>query len=135
MDVGPVTVDVCQGGCGGIWFDAFELQHVDESDETAGEWLMAIDRDRRLQLDPTRKRECPRCEGVKLMRHYYSPKRRVEVDECPGCGGYWLDAGELEKIRDEAEENRQAAAARQPYLTGKVIRYLYQLRLEKEEEE
>src|ERR1044071_6617213 len=27
--VGSVAVDVCQGSCGGIWFDAFELQRVD----------------------------------------------------------------------------------------------------------
>jgi uncharacterized protein len=27
LQVGSLVVDVCQGGCGGIWFDAFEL-HV-----------------------------------------------------------------------------------------------------------
>src|SRR2546422_11747107 len=30
LTVGKLTVDVCQGGCGGIWFDNFELQKVDE---------------------------------------------------------------------------------------------------------
>ena len=36
----------------------------------------------------------------------------TEVDECPGCGGFWLDAGELSKIRDlfETEEERHKAA-------------------------
>ena len=24
LQVGNLTVDACQGGCGGIWFDAFE---------------------------------------------------------------------------------------------------------------
>jgi len=30
MTVGDVTVDVCQRGCGGIWFDNFELEKFDE---------------------------------------------------------------------------------------------------------
>ena len=29
-DAEGMTLDVCYGGCGGIWFDAFELQRVDE---------------------------------------------------------------------------------------------------------
>jgi len=28
------VVDVCQNGCGGIWFDNFELEKVDEKHET-----------------------------------------------------------------------------------------------------
>jgi Zn-finger nucleic acid-binding protein len=127
IQVGAVTVDLCRG-CGGIWFDAFELQRVDEEHETAGEWLLQTEREQRVQVDTQRKRDCPRCDGVKLKRRYYSPRRRVEIDECPGCGGYWLDAGELEKIREETEEARHQAASRPPVLTGKVIRYLYQMR-------
>ena len=26
MTVSDISVDVCQGGCGGIWFDNFELK-------------------------------------------------------------------------------------------------------------
>ena len=41
--VGGITVDVCAGGCGGIWFDRYELMKVDESHESAGEelWMLA----------------------------------------------------------------------------------------------
>ncbi len=130
MQVGAMTVDVCRE-CGGIWFDSFELQRFDEEHEVAGQWLVQSERRKGIQVDPQRKRECPRCDGVKLKRHYYSPRRLVEVDECPGCGGYWLDAGELEKIREETEMARQETAARQPVVTGKLIRYLYQMRTEK----
>ena len=35
--VGAVAVDICQGGCGGVWFDAFELQRVDEQIMPASE--------------------------------------------------------------------------------------------------
>jgi Zn-finger nucleic acid-binding protein len=46
------------------------------------------------------------------MRHFFSVKKEVEVDECPGCGGFWLDAGELVKIRSlfKTEEERHQAA-------------------------
>jgi Zn-finger nucleic acid-binding protein len=134
VQVGAVNVDVCHA-CGGIWFDAFELQRVDEAHETAGEWLLQADREKRVQVDTQRKRDCPRCEGVKLKRRYYSPRRQVEIDECPGCGGYWLDAGELEKIREETETARREALARQPVVTTKVIRYLYQMRTAKPDAE
>ncbi len=134
LQVGSVTVDVCQGGCGGIWFDAFELQRIEQEDDTATQWLMNVERDPRIQVDPQRKRECPRCTGVKLMRHFHSAKRRVDVDDCPGGGGLWLDAGELARIRAELEMKRQLAQGQQPYLTSRVIRYLYQASLDKKRE-
>ena len=34
MTAEGVTVDVCAGGCGGIWFDWFELARVDEVHES-----------------------------------------------------------------------------------------------------
>ena len=126
--VGSLVVDICQGGCGGIWFDAFELQRVDEEEETAGEPLLHIKRDDRVQVDPSRKRDCPRCAGIRLHRHFFSAKRRVEVDQCPNCDGYWLDAGELAQIRAEKSESLRAGQLRQSTLSSADIRYLYRLK-------
>ena len=129
--VGKLTVDVCRGGCGGIWFDAFELQQVDEPQEPAGAWLLDIERDPQLRVDASRKRACPKCEGVKLKRRYFSAKRTFEIDECPACGGYWLDAGELEKVREEmdaAAKQKEAQALSRIQVSGSVLRYIYQLR-------
>jgi len=128
--VGSLKVDICQGGCGGIWFDAFELQRVDEEDEKAGEPLLHITRDERIVVDPSRKRDCPRCAGIRLHRHFFSAKRRVEVDQCPNCGGYWLDAGELAEIRAEKAEEAQVNELRKSSVSGADIRYLYRLRTE-----
>jgi uncharacterized protein len=129
--VGPLVVDVCEGGCGGVWFDAFELQQVDEEHEAAGERLLKITRDPQVQVDFTRKRDCPRCAGVKLKRHFFSAKRRVEVDECPNCGGYWLDGGELAQIRLEKTEDAQAQQTRPSSISSEAIRYLYRLQAER----
>jgi Zn-finger nucleic acid-binding protein len=127
LQVGSLVVDACQGGCGGIWFDAFELQRVDEEEEAAGGPLLEIARDPRVLVDSSRKRECPRCAGVKLHRHFFSAKRRVEVDQCPNCGGYWLDAGELASIRAEKSAGARAAQMREGSIAPETIRYLYQL--------
>jgi uncharacterized protein len=130
MQVGHLNVDVCQGGCGGIWLDAFELQRVDEVHEQMGEPLLQIQRDANAVVDFSRKRDCPRCPEVKLKRHFFSAKRQVEVDQCPNCGGYWLDAGELAKIRREKEQSAHAAQTTQSELSSEMIRYLYRLKLE-----
>jgi len=130
MKLGGVTVDTCHGGCGGIWFDAFELQRVDEQREVPEEHLLRIQIDPRIKVDAERKRSCPRCEGVKLKRHFFSARKQVEVDQCPQCGGYWLDAGELEKIRAEKALAETTSKASTTGLTMETIRFLYRQKLE-----
>jgi len=127
LQVGSLIVDVCDGGCAGVWFDAFELQRVDEQEEEAGERLIEFRCDPRIVVDASRKRDCPRCPGIKLHRHFFSARRRVEVDECPNCGGYWLDAGELAAIRAEKKaEQLTHDQARNATLSSKTIRFLYE---------
>ncbi|MGH7973489.1 MAG: zf-TFIIB domain-containing protein [Limisphaerales bacterium] len=130
LQVGSLVVDVCQDGCGGVWFDAFEFQRVDEESESAGEALLHIRCDPKVVVDPARKRDCPRCAGMKLQRHFFSALRRVEIDECPNCAGYWLDAGELAQIRAERAETARRQEAKLSALSGDTIRYLYRLRSE-----
>ena len=81
-------------------------------------------------MDLSRKRECPRCAGIKLHRHFFSAKRRVEVDQCPNCGGYWLDAGELALVRAEKTQAVTSNPAAKPGIPKDVIRYLYRLKTE-----
>ena len=125
--VGSLYVDVCQGGCGGIWFDAFELPRVENESVALDEPLFWIQRDEKVVVDPKRKRECPRCEGIKLHRHFFSARRGVEVDQCPNCNGYWLDAGELAQVREEKALVAREHQARQAAISPKVIQYLHKL--------
>jgi Zn-finger nucleic acid-binding protein len=112
MTVADVTVDVCKNGCGGIWFDNFELKKFDEPHESAGEKLLEIERNPNVQIDRNRRFNCPKCRDVVMMRHFFSVKHKVQVDECPSCAGIWLDAGELGQIRElfDSEEARHQAA-------------------------
>jgi Zn-finger nucleic acid-binding protein len=130
MEMGGVKLDTCHGGCGGIWFDAFELQRVDDRNEVATEYLLRIQRNPKKVVDFSRKRACPRCDGVKLKRHFFSALKKVEVDHCPNCGGYWLDAGELEKIRAEKALEAKVAEASVGTLSMDAIRFLYRQKLE-----
>lgn len=113
VTAGPITVDVCSGGCGGIWFDHFELKKVDEQSESVGAELLQVPRDPSLSVDLEQRRSCPKCgPEMVMMRHFTSVERKVTIDECPNCGGIWLDAGELAEIRTEfpSEAARQEAA-------------------------
>jgi Zn-finger nucleic acid-binding protein len=112
ITVADVSVDVCKGGCGGIWFDNFELKKFDEPHESAGEELLDIERNESIVVDHSEKIKCPKCDNMVMMRHFFSIKKEVEVDECPNCGGFWLDAGELGKLRSlfNTEEEKNEAA-------------------------
>jgi Zn-finger nucleic acid-binding protein len=115
MDVEGVKVDACDGGCAGIWFDNFEIGKFDEPHEPAGALLKGIARNESVTVNESQKRNCPRCENIVMLRHCFSIKQEVEVDECAGCAGIWLDHGELEKIRNlfETAEAREEAAQAQ----------------------
>ncbi len=43
--------------------------------------------------------DCPVCKNAMITLEV----RDVEVDYCSGCGGIWLDAGELELLLDDPQ--------------------------------
>jgi Zn-finger nucleic acid-binding protein len=122
-----IALDVCHGGCGGVWFDAFELQRVEKLPDGGSGAFQSVARDPSVQVDLARKRDCPRC-AIKLQRYFFSAKRRVEVDQCPNCGGYWLDAGELESILREQAETAATAEVTGAGVNLAAIRHLYRLK-------
>jgi len=93
VKIQEILVDVCRGGCGGLWFDWMELKKVDEPHEAAGQDLLEVERDPQVVVDEQERRVCPHCTDVVMMRHFASVQRNVEVDECPKCGGFFLDHG------------------------------------------
>jgi Zn-finger nucleic acid-binding protein len=106
---GDVQVDVCSKGCKGIWFDWDELVRLDENSEGAGYALEEALKSPRFKQEDREKLFCPRC-GISMHAHKYSSAKEVSVDECYGCGGFFLDSGELKEIRGQymSEEERDA---------------------------
>jgi Zn-finger nucleic acid-binding protein len=111
--IGDVTVEVCDHGCAGVWFDNFELSKFDEAHEGAGEQLLSVQADASVSVNQEERRNCPKCPDIVMQQHFFSVKRGVTVDECPSCGGVWLDAGELRRIRElyPTEDGREQAAS------------------------
>jgi Zn-finger nucleic acid-binding protein len=98
-----MTLDICYGGCGGIWFDANELQRVDARAATS---LHTIWTAPHKKVELTEPRLCPRCPDQVLDRKWFSAAEKVEIDQCPKCGGIWLDAGEFSVIFDEMKVSK-----------------------------
>ncbi len=82
--------------------------------EKAREDIYFAERDRQLMEKLRRGKETATEEAAKKAAHMRCPKcgerlkqrslHGVDVDECPGCHGMWLDQGEAEKIgRRETE--------------------------------
>jgi Zn-finger nucleic acid-binding protein len=101
-----MTVDICYGGCGGIWFDPSELERVDARGAATLHTIWQAPPGKPAKL--TESRLCPRCANQALERRWFSDLKRVEIDQCPKCGGVWLDAGEFTRIREEIGGDRLA---------------------------
>jgi len=111
---GDVKVQACKGGCGGLWFDEWTLGKVDQPDQSAGESLLNIPQNASVKVDQSQRRKCPR-DSVVMMRHFWSVKRDVVVDECPQCEGMFLDPGELTGIRADYKSDAERHKAAEAY--------------------
>ena len=91
IEIDGVKIDISES-CGGVWFDNFELEKFDNVDKAAGAELvelLAKYTDKELDLEP--RLQSPRHPEVTMMRQFYSPAQRIEIDVCPQSGGVWLD--------------------------------------------
>lgn len=87
-------IDLCPT-CAGIWLDAKELAKLDDNffvdvEKIQYEGSAATPQDQAL--------ECPRC-NVSLNKVHPKGHGSVILDTCDKCNGFWLDKGELEKMR------------------------------------
>ncbi len=85
-----IIIDHCDK-CDGYWFDREELNKVIDKDTFEKE-LPFLDCDIN-EADF----KCPRCQGDMNTMMLYD----IKVDLCLGCGGIWLDEGELHDVQRE----------------------------------
>lgn len=91
---GGVTVDRCTR-CAGLWFDAHERERLLAEDDAEEVDVGSSVRGR--ALDEMRGVDCPRC-GQRMLRITDARRSAVHYEQCPGCGGSFLDAGELRQL-------------------------------------
>ena len=97
---GPVVVDVCTTGCGGVWLDS--------DDMSAG--LDVTDDLQALTVAPTRTPDtslpvnCPICDTV-MVRYRWNYTSPVVLDQCEGGHGTWVDGGEVQAMEEFEEQD------------------------------
>ncbi len=100
VGVETIEIDLCPK-CSGMWLDQQELKEMDDNffvdmEEIKYEKTSPNEEDKALN--------CPRCEGAPtLSKCHPAGFEKVVVDTCPECNGFWLDEGEMGKIRDVSD--------------------------------
>ncbi len=106
------SIDVCASGCHGLWFDFGEMTRFDSAKKGMGPALTrALARPYDAPAEDRGPLTCPCCE-VTMTEVSYELAEWVDIDECPKCGGVFLDAGELSRIRTRGPTTTEAAQAR-----------------------
>ena len=55
--------------------------------------------EQKAQIKELCRMRCPKC-GEPLKERSF---QKIQIDQCTGCGGIWLDAGELEQVAGKEE--------------------------------
>ena len=106
--LGEVVVDVC-ARCGGMFLDRGELNKVAEPTEGDLEYSTLHEDDHR-HADAFEAIACPRCGRDAMAKVEFNIHTGIILDHCDGCGGFWLDGRELERINAEVRELNDASS-------------------------
>lgn len=113
INVGKVPVYVSQS-CGGVFFENQTLKLFDSFSEKRGKALVEhLSQFHSEAIDLSVRIKCPTCPEIVMSRRFNSPLHAVEIDECPNCGGIWLDMGELSKLQSLMLNEKERATLRQ----------------------
>ena len=91
-----IELDYCNT-CGGLWFDRGEMDLLAGKSGAEPVELRPAPGVREARL------RCPTCRTYMDKRHM-GETQPVLVDQCPACGGLWLDHGELEQVLDQSNK-------------------------------
>jgi Zn-finger nucleic acid-binding protein len=112
VNVGKVPVYVSEA-CGGVFLENQTLKLFKCPDDKRGHTLANhLKQFHGELLELVERVSCPTCADTVMLRRFYSPLHVVEIDECPGCGGIWLDTGELSKLQSLMLNEKERALLR-----------------------
>jgi len=97
QQVGSDVVDFCPR-CSGVFFDGGELERIEGKSP-----ILMMTRRKPTAATP----DCVRC-GTKMDPYTWAGRSSgawpvrlgVEIDHCPSCRAYWVDGGELPRVRE-----------------------------------
>jgi uncharacterized protein len=119
-----IELDYCPG-CGGVWFDAGELELLLEAAgiKDYASYLKQVSSAGEAATEE-KKRRCPVCRR-KMKKEYLDTANKVLVDVCAGGHGIWFDGGEvvqLIKELDAASTEHTASKETLAYI-GEMFQY------------
>ena len=107
IDYQGVHIDTCPA-CGGDWLDAGELGNILQSRQGRFTQQECVAVAQAATITGTklttlnRHLTCPKC-GQTTHPVNYGDDSGLILDKCAGCGGVWIEGGELEKIQKLVE--------------------------------
>ncbi len=116
IDANGLSLDVCTDSCGGAWFDAHELEKVDEMHEPVDSRVLRPLTNQNVAVDRNKKRNCPKCVDQILKCHLEDPANDLFIDLCTKCEGAWLDFAELDVVRAKNSANQERSAVIDDYI-------------------
>lgn len=115
-----VIVQACHGGCGGFWFDHYQLKKIGSSLAGSlppgsllpgGEDILKTECAAGVRIFRDVEHQCPKCKSTLLFKHFSDKDLEVEVDQCSKCSGLWIEAGKLATLQSRTntmDQYRQA---------------------------
>jgi len=100
-----ISYDICEV-CGSLWLDAGELNKM--AVQVEGNIEYCTSHHVRDDVDEP-VRQCPRCRETALRKVLYLGDADLVLDYCANCGGFWLDAGELDWISKDLRETSRVS--------------------------
>jgi Zn-finger nucleic acid-binding protein len=100
--INNTTFHICDGGCGGVWFERQELENWNEN-STYNETHLTVKKETCPSLNQSKRYICPTCESIIMQRRYLDTIEDVLVDECSSCGGFWLNGDDLEEMHSQMD--------------------------------
>lgn len=107
--ISDLSLDICQKGCGGIWFDRGELEKIDQDSISLPSNILRPVKFQNVVIDRAKERNCPKCSSNPLDKNIYDNQYEIEIDSCFKCGGIWLDLGEIETLREHNSSKEERA--------------------------
>ena len=102
-----VLIDQCKN-CGGVWLDQNELYQISEDEVKNVDTIDAAAFNNNAPIRTLK--YCPK-DGTELknMSDFNIPKK-IYVDQCPTCGGMWLDKGEMTEFKEGVAQEQAEMA-------------------------
>jgi uncharacterized protein len=107
--VSGVSVNICSGSCGGLWFHLTQTRKIERLKPGAGSALLHFEVADGVKTYRGAEHPCPNCKTTLLYRHFFSRKFDTEVNQCSKCSGFWIDVSGLAKIMQSQQAEKEKA--------------------------